>query len=79
MYGMPEQLIELYTKDYRVNGRGIYLVLWFGPVAGKNLVAHPDKRPRPGEPEELCQMLLERLDPSERSRVDVVVFDVSPT
>jgi hypothetical protein len=74
-----EQLIELYTKDYRANGRGIYLVLWFGPVAGKNLVSHPDRRPRPGSPEELRQMLLERLAPSERARVDVVVLDVSPT
>jgi hypothetical protein len=74
-----EQLIELYTKDYRANGRGIYLVLWFGPVAGKNLVSHPDGRPRPGKPEELRQMLLECLDPSDRSRVDVVVLNVSPT
>jgi hypothetical protein len=74
-----EQLIELYTKDYRANGRGIYLVLWFGPVAGKNLVSHPDERPRPGKPEELREMLLERLDPSERSRVDIVVLNVSPT
>jgi hypothetical protein len=74
-----EQLIELYTKDYRANGRGIYLVLWFGPVAGKNLVSHPDRRPRPGSPEELRQMLLKRLAPSERARVDVVMLDVSPT
>jgi hypothetical protein len=74
-----EQLIELYTKDYRANGRGIYLVLWFGPVAGKNLVSHPDGKPRPAKPEELRQMLFERLDASERSRVDIVVLDVSPT
>jgi hypothetical protein len=74
-----EQLIELYTKDYRANGRGIYLVLWFGPVAGKNLVSHPDGRARAGTPEELRQMLLECLNPSERSRVDIVILDISPT
>jgi hypothetical protein len=74
-----EQLIELYTKDYRANGRGIYLVLWFGPVAGKNLVSHPDGRPRPAKPKELRQMLLDRLDPSERCRAEIVVLDVSPT
>jgi hypothetical protein len=74
-----EQLIELYTKDYRANGRGIYLVLWFGPVAGRNLVSHPDGKLRPDTPEELRQMLLDGLDPSERSRVDVVVLNVSPT
>jgi hypothetical protein len=73
------QLIDLYTKDYRANGRGIYLVLWFGPVAGKNLVSHPEERPRPGSPEELRQMLLDRLDPSERSRIEIVVLNVSPT
>jgi hypothetical protein len=74
-----EQLIELYTKDYRADGRGIYLTLWFGPVAGKNLIASPDGKPAPATPEEFRQMLVDRLDPSERSRVDVVVLDVSPT
>jgi hypothetical protein len=74
-----EQLIELYTKDYRANGRGIYVVLWFGPVAGKKLVSHPDGRPRPAKPKELRQMLLDRLDPSERCRAEIVVLDVSPT
>jgi hypothetical protein len=74
-----EQLIKLYTKDYRANGRGIYLVLWFGIVRGKNLVPHPDGGPRPGTPEELRQMLVERLDPPERIRVDVVVLDISTT
>jgi hypothetical protein len=73
------QLIELYTKDYRANGRGIYLVLWFARAAGKNLKAHPDGKPAPDTPEELRQMLLDRLDSSERSRVDIVVLDVSPT
>jgi hypothetical protein len=74
-----EQLIELYTKDYRAKGRGIYLVLWFGPVAGKNLVSHPDGRRRPGRPEELRQMLLDRLDAMERSRIEIVVLNVSRT
>jgi hypothetical protein len=74
-----EQLIELYTKDYRANGRGSYLVLWFGPVAGKNLVAHPDGKLAPSTPQVLYQMLVDRLDPSERSRVDIIVLNVSPT
>jgi hypothetical protein len=73
------QLIDLYTKDYRANGRGIYLVLWFGPAADKNLKAHPDGKPAPITPEELRRMLLDRLDPSERSRVDIVVLNISPT
>ena len=73
------QLIDLYTKDYRANGRGIYLVLWFGPARGKNLINHPKGRPTPTTPKELSETLLDRLDPSERSRVDIVVLDVSPT
>jgi len=31
------QLIEQYTKDWRADGRGIYVVLWFGTVSGKTL------------------------------------------
>jgi hypothetical protein len=42
------QLIDLYTKDYRANGRGIYLVLWFGPVSGKEMLRHPIVKSRPG-------------------------------
>ena len=73
------QLIDLYTKDYRANGRGIYLVLWFGPGASKSLMRHPDGRLPPGKPGEFRQTLLDRLDPSERSRVEIVVLDVSAT
>ncbi|HEV2188047.1 MAG TPA: hypothetical protein VGR70_12615, partial [Stellaceae bacterium] len=74
-----EQLIDLYTKDYRANGRGIYLVFWCGPVVGKNLRSHPDGISRPRTPEEMRQILLNRLDPSERFRVNVVMLDISPT
>ena len=74
-----DQLIDLYTKDYRANGRGIYLVLWFGRVPGKNIVAHPDAKPFPKTANKLRQMLIDRLDPSERFRVNIVVIDVSPT
>jgi hypothetical protein len=74
-----EQLIDLYTKDYRANGRGIYLVFWCGRVPRKNVVAHPDGKPAPKTANELQQMLFERLAPSHRSRVSMVVLDVSPT
>jgi hypothetical protein len=73
------QLIDLYTKDYRANGRGIYLVFWCGRVPGKNVVAHPDGKARPQTAAELQQMLFDRLDQSERFRVNIVVLDVSPT
>ncbi len=73
------QLIDRYTKDYRANGRGIYIVFWFGKVAGKQLVRHPDGLPPPKSPDELRQMLTDRLAPLERKRVDIVVIDVSST
>ena len=74
-----DQLIDLYTKDYRANGRGIYMVLWFGPAKGKNLPAHPDGLQTPKTPDELRQMLVDRLPPAERNHVSVIVLDVSPT
>jgi hypothetical protein len=74
-----EQLIDLYTKDYRANGRGIYLVFWCGRIPGKNVVTHPDGKPSAKTATELQQMLFERLDQSERFRVNIVVLDISPT
>ncbi|KSV75155.1 hypothetical protein N183_22730 [Sinorhizobium sp. Sb3] len=71
------QLIEKYARDWRTDGRGIYLVLWFGQVAGKNLPRRQDgKKPPPG-PAELQQMLFDGLGEDEKSRIDVVVIDVS--
>lgn len=72
-----DQLIELYTKDYRAKGRGIYLVLWFGSVPGKNLPRHPSGLAKPATPAKLREMLVDGLDPSERNYVDVIVLDVS--
>jgi len=71
------QLNEKYARDWRTSGRGIYLVLWFGHVAGKNLPGRPDAKPLPSSPSELQILLFEGLGEGERSRIDVVVFDVS--
>lgn len=71
------QLDEQYTRDWRAFGRGIYLVFWHGPNRTKRLKKHPDGRKAPSSPDELRTMLLERLSDVERSRIDVVVFDVS--
>lgn len=71
------QLIEQYARDWRADDRGIYLVLWFGNVPKKNLVNHPDGLPRPSSPDELREMLLNRLSSTERARIDVFVLDVS--
>lgn len=71
------QLDDLYGRSWKADGRGIYLVLWFGDVPGKNLPAHPDVLNSPTSPQQLRQLLLDRLDASERVRLDVFVLDVS--
>jgi hypothetical protein len=73
------QLIDLYTNDYRADGRGIYLVLWFGLDSEKAVVPHPGTKARPTTPEAMRQMLVALLDPAERSRVDIVLLNVSQT
>ncbi|WP_204340308.1 hypothetical protein [Rhizobium leguminosarum] len=71
------QLDEKYARDWRTGGRGIYLVLWFGKVNGKNLPRRPDGKALPASPSELQTMLFESLGEGEQSRIDVIVFDVS--
>lgn len=71
------QLDDLYGRSWRADGRGVYIVLWFGDVPGKQLTAHPDGLPRPTSANELRKMLLDRLDDSERARIDVFVLDLS--
>lgn len=71
------QLDERYCRDWRTDGRGIYLVLWFGNVSGKNLPARPNGGAIPSSPNELREQLVQSLSEGERGRIEVVVFDVS--
>lgn len=71
------QLDDLYGRSWRADGRGVYIILWFGDVPGKQLTAHPDGLPRPTSANELRKMLLDRLDESEKARIDIFVLDVS--
>ena len=72
-----DQLDAKYTVDWQADGRGVYIVLWFGNVPRKNLPPHPDGLSRPKTPEELEQMLKDRLPDARRSSIDVFVIDVS--
>jgi hypothetical protein len=72
-----EQLIALYAKDYRSEGRGIYLVFWFGNVSRKKPTAHPASRKRPKTVAELKQLLEETIEPAEKLHINFVVLDVS--
>ena len=72
-----DQLDANYTRDWRADGRGAYVVLWFGDVPKKRLRPHPDGLGRPETPEALWQMLIDRLPEERRSQIDVFVIDVS--
>ena len=71
-----DQLNAKYAVDYQAEGRGAYIVLWFGDSPGKQLPAHPSGIERPRTPEELEQMLNDRLPEAQRSLIDVFVIDV---
>ena len=71
-----DQLDAKYAVDYQAEGRGAYIVLWFGDGAKKQLPAHPCGCGRPRTPEDLEQMLNDRLPEAQRSLIDVFVIDV---
>ena len=73
-----DQLDALYTVDWQADGRGVYIVLWFGNVPRKNLPKHPDGLPPPKTPGELEGMLKDRLPEARRSSIDIFVIDLSP-
>lgn len=72
-----EQLAARYLHDWHAEGRGAYIVLWFGDVPGKNLPAHPERLERPKTPDDLRSMLIDRLPENLRDVIDVYVIDVS--
>ena len=72
-----DQLDAKYTVDWQADGRGVYIVLWFGDIPGRNLPPHPDGLPRPQTPGELERMLEDRLPEARRSSIDIFVIDLS--
>ena len=68
-----EQLIPLYTLAPETQGRGIFLVLWFG---GANMPGPPSGK-KPQNATELKAKLIELLSPQEQLLIDVIVLDVS--
>lgn len=76
--GADAQLDRLYTSDWRANGRGIYLVLWFGsPQPAKKQLASPGRGvQRPSTPEDLRQMLIDRSRAARDGRVSIYVLDL---
>ena len=72
-----DQLDANYARDWQADGRGAYVVLWFGDVVRKQLPRHPDGLERSETPEALRRMLVERLPDERRFWIDVFVLDVT--
>ena len=72
-----DQLDAYYAREWHAHGRGVYLVLWFGDVPGRQLPRHPEQRERPQTPQALRQMLVDRLPEARRLQIDVFVADVT--
>lgn len=70
-----DQLAAHYARDWHAQGRGVYIVLWFGPDIFMR--APPSGDPRPTTPESLRAMLIKRLPEDRRAQIDVHVLDLS--
>ncbi|MNU30107.1 hypothetical protein D3C71_185890 [compost metagenome] len=70
-----DQLDALYTRDWHAQGRGVYIVLWFGP--GVRMPVEPDGAARPASPEALREMLIAQIPVERRAQIDVYVIDLS--
>ncbi len=71
-----KQLKRLYARDPDAEGKGIYLVLWFG-TEFKPLPKAPREIGRVTEPEELKIALRQTLPKSEWDLIEIVVHDCS--
>ncbi|MCH7338021.1 NACHT domain-containing protein [Acinetobacter higginsii] len=76
--GADQQLDKLYTTDWRAEGRGIYLVLWFGKREdNKKLKMLGRGKPVPNTPQELQELLIVNNRSAQEGMVKIVVLDIS--
>jgi hypothetical protein len=76
--GSDRQLDALYTPDWRAEGRGIYLVLWFGEQkqTTKRLKSPGRHETLPTTADELKRMLVAKSRSAREGRVTVFVLDL---
>lgn len=76
--GSDAQLDALYTRDWRAEGHGIYLVLWFGSQQKKNKKLKSPGRLKalPKTADELKEMLVATSESAREGRVIVFVLDL---
>ena len=72
-----EQLAARYVHDWHAEGRGAYIVIWFGDVPGKQLPRHPNGIAAPTTPDALRGMLIDRIPEAIQGLIDVYVINVT--
>jgi hypothetical protein len=72
-----QQLERFYAHDPEAKGFGIYGVFWFGDKRPSPIPKHPDELQLPKSAAELEQMLRDRVAADRRTRLAVIVIDVS--
>lgn len=70
------QLDSLYARDWRADGYGVFLALWFGGAVSKRLTPSPDGI-RPATPDALKAMLEARIPSERRAKIAVFVLDLT--
>ena len=73
------QLDTRYLIDWRSEQRGIYCVLWFGDLpssSGRRLKPPPAGAAAPATPDEMRDMLVERIPAARRPFISVIVLDL---
>lgn len=74
------QLEASYLSDWQCEGRGIYIVFWFGDLPGnthRRLKNPPEGIPRPATSEEMRLSLIAQIPEGQRPMIEVVVLDIS--
>jgi|GEM_PF-1191544 len=71
------QLDRLYTRDASAGGLGVYLVLWSGETRDRRMKKIPKGLKRPTNAEELSKALKSLIPEKDKSRLRVVVLDIS--
>lgn len=70
--------LEDYSRDYRADGYGIYLVLWFGVIPGSRKNPKKDSLKRTaGTAEEMLRLLVENYKDKLGEKTKIFVLDVS--
>jgi hypothetical protein len=72
-----QQLERFYAHDPEAKGFGIYCVFWFGDKRPESIPNHPNGPELPKSASDLEQMLRDQVPADRRSRLAVIVIDVS--